>query len=881
MQCLYNRNKNKFSPFLMKSISKDLGIYLFKVLFSRSNTIILSSCLISVFSPILVSAQIVTDGTVNTLVDYNGKTYTIKGGSTSGNNLFQSFSEFSLPTGKEAFFDNSTSVNNIISRVTGVSKSNIDGLIRANCCANLFFINPNGIIFGPNASLDIGGSFFGSTASEITFPDGKIFSATDPTSSSLLSINIPSGLHFRDNSGGIFVNGTGHNVSAPTEESPIFDVPVNSGLKVKNGQTLALLGGAINLDGGILSAPSGRIELGSVNSGTVALNQTSQSWNLDYRNVNSFQDIMLFKQSLVNASGSREGFIRIQGANITLKDGSLLYIQQNEGNQSGTSIDLKSTESINLIGSAPSQTGLVPSAVLIENISDGNSSDISITTQRLLLKQGGNISTSNFGAGQGSNISVYASDSTQLIESLGTENQTLISTSTDGTGDAGDLLISTKRLNLINGGAIGSITFGTGNSGNVTVRSSEFVELSGDVIPTPLLTTTIASTTFGPGNSGNVIIDTQKLKILNGATIVTSTFSGGNAGTLTINASDSVLLSGVSTYQPTFRSGLASAARFIPQFGFTEPPTGSTGNLIINTPKLSITDGAGINISHDGTGNAGNLTINARSVFLNEGRITAETKSGLGGNININVKDDILLLRNNSFISANAKGKGDGGNIKIKAPFLVSFPNENSDIIANSLFGSGGRVEITANAVFGFDIRSREELQQLLGTTDPNKLDPRLLPSNDITAISQSSPSLNGQVTLNLQDVDPSKNLAELPETVIDPDTQVAQNPCNRGWGNELTVSGRGGLPPSPSQDLSSEATQIKLVEPVQASNGTQNNLETQEKTSSLNSVPEAIVAPAQGWVYNKKGQVVLVAYDPTITGAQRLKVSPAGCPVP
>jgi large exoprotein involved in heme utilization and adhesion len=128
--------------------------------------------------------------------------------------------------------------------------------------------------------------------------------------------------------------------------------------------------------------------------------------------------------------------------------------------------------------------------------------------------------------------------------------------------------------------------------------------------------------------------------------------------------------------------------------------------------------------------------------------------------------------------------------------------------------------------------------------------------------------------------IDPNNGLTELPETVVDPDYQVAQSPCNRGWGNELTVSGRGGLPPSPSQDLSSEATQVKLVEPVQASNGTQNNPGTQEKTSVLNSVPEAI-APAQGWVYNKKGQVVLVAYDPTVTGAQRLKTSPAGCPVP
>ena len=146
--------------------------------------------------------QITPDGTVPTHVEQQGKVTEITGGGKAGNNLFHSFREFSISTGYEAFFNNGGNIENILSRVTGGNISNIDGLIRANGTANLFLINPTGIIFGSNARLDIGGSFLGSTATGLLFDDGNEFSATN-ISEPLLTINAPIGLNLRETTGNI------------------------------------------------------------------------------------------------------------------------------------------------------------------------------------------------------------------------------------------------------------------------------------------------------------------------------------------------------------------------------------------------------------------------------------------------------------------------------------------------------------------------------------------------------------------------------------------------------------------------------------------------------------------------------------------------------
>ena len=210
-----------------------------------------------------VNCQVTSDKTTNTVVNKSGNNFNIINGIQKGNNLFHSFQEFSIPQGSSATFKNSSAIENIINRVTGGNISNIDGLIKAQGNANLFLINPNGIVFGENSRLDIGGSFLGSTAESILFKDGFNYSAIVSDQPQLLTVSVPLGLQMGINPGSITVEGNGHALSGGVFFPSAFN-NTDTGLQVNQGQTLGLIGAEINLNGGIVRVPGGNIQLSSI-----------------------------------------------------------------------------------------------------------------------------------------------------------------------------------------------------------------------------------------------------------------------------------------------------------------------------------------------------------------------------------------------------------------------------------------------------------------------------------------------------------------------------------------------------------------------------------------------------------------------------------------
>jgi filamentous hemagglutinin family protein len=428
--------------------------------------------------PASSTAQIVPDETLptNSTVTTEGNTAEINGGTTAGSNLFHSFSEFSLPSG-EAAFNNAANIENIFSRITGSNASNINGLIRANGVANLFLLNPNGIIFGPNASLNLGGSFVGTTADRIEFIDGTEFSASDPQILPVLTVSVPIGLGFTSNPGAINVRGRGGNlVISPLSSSPTTKGASTGGLSVLPGKTLALVGGDLVLEGGVISVEDGRIELGSVTEGTVSLNSLAEGWNLGYESVAKFQNIELSQKALVDASGKGTGSVQIQGANVSLLDGSIIFQQSREDLSSG-SIKVNASESLELKGFAPDEQTF--SNIRTEALGDGNGANVEISTKKLIIEDRASIISRNFSDATGGNLTINASESIQLTgyTPSNTPGSSLIISTNLGNSQAGDINIYTKNLKLQDGGSISSISRGVGNSGDVIINVSDTIEL--------------------------------------------------------------------------------------------------------------------------------------------------------------------------------------------------------------------------------------------------------------------------------------------------------------------------------------------------------------------------------------------------------------------
>jgi filamentous hemagglutinin family protein len=476
----------------------------------------------------------------------------------------------------------------------------------------------------------------------------------------------------------------------------------------------------------------------------------------------------------------------------------------------------------------------------VEEKARGQGGDIHISAKSLSLNNDAQLLASNFGQGSAGSIIIDTIDAVFLD---GNRSRALSTLEKTGEGRGGDIRITTRALSLTNGAQLASSSDGNGNAGNIIINAQETVSLSGD--------DTIAFSTLdddGKGRGGDINITTASLSLTNGAQLAASTFGKGNAGNVNIDAQNTVTFAGVG------RNGLFSGA-----FSSVEPgAVGDGGNINITTGSLSFNSGF-LSASSSGEGKAGNIKVEADSIRLDRGGIVSLTTSGDGGDIVISAKD-IFLLRRESLISTTAgiaQAGGNGGNITINTPFLVALPNENSNITANAFKGSGGKVTINATGIFGMTVLSREDLVRMLGTNDLAELDLQKLPSS-ITAISQTSPTLNGQVTINAPDTDPSRGLIQLPSNLVDASRQIAQGCTPRRGQNasHFIATGRGGLPQSPNEPLRGRAVITGWVDlPAQATARVTEKLSTASMTKSSDPIVEA-----QGWIVDANGNIMLVA---------------------
>jgi filamentous hemagglutinin family protein len=388
-------------------------------------------------------------------------------------------------------------------------------------------------------------------------------------------------------------------------------------------------------------------------------------------------------------------------------------------------------------------------------------------------------------------------------------------------GRSGDVMIKSLGNLIFDNTLIVSTTQGINPAGNILITSPAAIVFQNN--------SQTLSNTSSIGNAGNITVAAgESITFKDNSQIIAQTSSRGKAGNIELIAGNSIL----------FTAGTGLFANT------TLGSTGDGGNIAIDPQYLTLQDGATIAVGSLGSGLGGNINIFATNLsLLNDSSITASTASTNGGNINLNIPS-ILLLRYGSNITTTAgtaNAGGNGGNINIKAGFIVGVKGENSNIFANAFTGNGGKVNITTNGIYGLEFR------------------PQLTGFSDIAASSQFG--VQGDVTVTTPEIDPSRGLNILPLNLVDPSKQVSQSCAAGGKSsnreNRFAIAGRGGLPKSPSDELSITQSLVDLTELVPSSTNQISAIE--QKQEVKNESPKFIVE-ANAIARDSHGRLQLVA---------------------
>lgn len=415
----------------------------------------------------------------------------IEGGALRGSNLFHSFLEFNVNEAQRVYFATPAGIESILSRITGSDPSLIFGTLGVDGPADLFLMNPNGFVFGPNATLDVQGSLAITTADYIQLGVDGSFSAIDPTSDNLLMVD-PSVFWFSElvQSRGIEVAGA--NLQVPPREA------------------LMLVGGEILINGGQLNAPSGYIGIGSIQSvGTVPVIFEGGSLRMTFPEDIARGDITLTNNSQLSTVGTGGGEIEIFADNFLLGNQSII--------SSGIGfLELAFDQAGDILIDADRNVDITDGSEILNSVgflSIGNSGNILIKgRERIDISNNSTISNSiSFLAdGNAGNISI-ATDGDFILSATG-KIQSIVNSGS--TGDTGNIFIAGNNLELFDGAEITAVNQGLGSSGDIKIQAIEDITIQGfdQVVVTSVFTLDSASLPEDTTN-GDLIIFAQNLSI--------------------------------------------------------------------------------------------------------------------------------------------------------------------------------------------------------------------------------------------------------------------------------------------------------------------------------------------------------------------------------
>jgi filamentous hemagglutinin family protein len=747
-------------------------IYWFTRYFLPKFTGLLGYIAVCLLAPKAVAQQsnIVPDNTLGAessevLPNYQGQPIeAITGGAARGINLFHSFEELNISEGRGLYFlSPNAEIQNIFSRVTGRSGSEILGTlgIYGDSPANLFLINPSGIVFGENASLDVGGSFVATTANGLQFGNQGVFSATNPEAPSQLLTVSPSALFFNAIANQKIVNRSRANTNVLGSQT--------IGLQVPNGKSLLLLGGDIDVDSGGLFAFGGRVQLGGLSTqGSVELQENDNNLSFIFPKNVELANVIFRNNAFVNVSSAGGGDININARNVEFSESGLqagIAVGNGTLTSKAGDININATETINLTENSYIYNTLQTNAT-------GTAGDININAGSLNLDSGTTFSASTYGKGDAGNIFINASD---VVSLKGSGTEIFNDVEPGAVGNGGEINIKAGSLTLSERAQIeASVVYGNanqpagrGNAGNISIEARDEISLDNALVQSIIGNgavgdggdinikagslfasndASISASTYGKGKAGNVIINASDLIDLKNARIFSTVEAGGvgkggdisikastlslfdnaqlltsirtdeenqpsgqgNAGNVNINVAGAVTISGI-------RNGFSSGI-------FSNVETGAVGNggeININSGSFSLTDKAKLVANTAGEGSAGNISINASdSVILNDAPIFNSVEAGGVGNAgNVEINSASLSLQDTAQIltlvsdadGELAAGRGNAGNVNINVSGTVAIADSQkgsfrtvsgigSDIQAGAV-GNAGNITITGGSL--------------------------------------------------------------------------------------------------------------------------------------------------------------------------------------